>query len=204
MSEIIPRYEFRTFAQNFGMVETRMRKLSKCEMIRESSEIYIMSAGNNENNTKIRDKKMDIKVFVKEEKGLQQWNPRLKKEFPMTTEVIKNDVFPAFCVDMPGFKRDVYNLDQYLDEIIKPHPQLKAVNVFKRRFAFTINGCKVETARLLINGAAIQTVAVELEDVDAVLKTMEILGMTEYENVNYLLAIKRIIGMEPTPTENRG
>ena len=123
MSEIIPRYEFRTFAQNFGMVETKMRKLSKCEMIRESSEIYIMSAGNNENNTKIRDIKMDIKVFVKEEKGLQQWNPRMKGEFPMTSEVIKNDVFPAFGVDMPDFKRDKYTLDQYLEEIIKPHSQ---------------------------------------------------------------------------------
>lgn len=199
MSEIIPRYEFRTFAQNFGIVETKMRKLSKCEMIRESSEIYIMSAGNNENNTKIRDIKMDVKVFVKEEKGLQQWNPRMKGEFPMTTEVIKNNVFPAFGVDMTEFKRDVYTLDQYLDEIIKPHPQLAAVQVFKRRFAFTINGCIVEIAHLLINGAAIQTVAVELEDVDAVLKAMEMLGLTEHENVNYLLAIKRIIGMEPLP-----
>jgi hypothetical protein len=199
MAEIIPRYEFRTFAQNFGLVETKMRKLSKCEMIRESPEIYIMSAGNSENNTKIRDIKMDIKVFVKEEKGLEQWNPRMKGEFPMTTEVIKNDVFPAFGIEMPELKRNEYTLDQYLNEIIKPHPQLAAVDVFKRRFAFTINGCITEIAHLFINGAAIQTVAVELEDVDAVLRAMEILGLTEYENVNYLLAIKRIIGMEPLP-----
>ena len=64
MSKIIPRYEFRTFAQNFGMVDTRMRRLSNCEMLRESSEIYIVSAANNENNTKIRDAKMDIKELV--------------------------------------------------------------------------------------------------------------------------------------------
>jgi hypothetical protein len=57
-------------------------------------------------------------------------DPCLEKEFPMTTEVIKNDVFSAFSVDMPEFKRDVYNLDHYLDEIIKPHPQLTTVNVF--------------------------------------------------------------------------
>jgi hypothetical protein len=62
----------------------------------------------------------------------------------------------------------------------------------------------VETAHLLINGAAIQTAVVQLEDVNTVLNTMEILGLTEYENVNYLLAIKRIIGMEPLLTENRG
>ena len=72
VSEIIPRYEFRTFAQNFGIVETNMRKLSKCEMIRESSEIYIVSATNDENNTKIRDNKMDIKVLVEKNQGLEQ------------------------------------------------------------------------------------------------------------------------------------
>jgi hypothetical protein len=80
-----------------------------------------------------------------------------------------------------------------------PHPQLTAVQVFKRRFAFTINGCITEIAQLLINGAAIQTVAVELEDVAAILKAIDILGLTEYENINYLLAIKRIIGLEPLP-----
>ncbi|MBW1696907.1 MAG: hypothetical protein JRH18_07910 [Deltaproteobacteria bacterium] len=41
-----------------------MRTLSKCEMIRESSEIDIVSATNNKYNTKIRDRKMDIKELV--------------------------------------------------------------------------------------------------------------------------------------------
>ena len=199
MNKIIPRYEFRAFAQNFGMVETKMRKLSKCEIIRESPEVYIVSAANNENNTKIRDIKMDIKELVEKKHGLEQWNPRMKGEFPMQTEVIKNEVFPAFAVKEPEFTRDAYTLDQYLDELIIPHPELSAVKVFKRRFAFTINGCITEIAQLLINGAAIQTVAVELEDIDAILKAKEILGLNEYENVNYLLAIKRVIGMEPLP-----
>ena len=199
MNKIIPRYEFRTFAQNFGRVETRMRELSKCEMIRESSEIYIVSAANNENNTKIRDRKMDIKELVEKKKGLERWNPRMKGEFPMKLDVIQNDVFPAFSVEEPEFKRDEYTLKQYLDEIIIPHPRLLAVQVFKRRFAFTVNGCIAEIAHLLVNGAAIQTVAVELEDVDAILTALETVGLTEYENVNYLLAIKRIVSLAPLP-----
>ena len=197
MSEIIPRYEFRTFAQNFGIVETNMRKLSKCEMIRESSEIYIVSATNDENNTKIRDNKMDIKVLVEKNQGLEQWNPRMKGEFPMKKDIIQKEVFPAFGVNDPQFERDEYTLEQYLEEIIVPHEQLAAVSVFKRRFAFTINGCITEIAQLLINGAAIQTVAVELEDVGAILKAVDILGLNDYENINYLLGIKRIIGMAP-------
>jgi hypothetical protein len=199
MDGIVPRFEFRTFAQNFGQVETKMRKLSKCEMIRESSEVYIVSAANNENNTKVRDIKMDIKTLIQKKKGLEQWDPRMKGEFPMKTEVIREEVFPAFGVQIPEFIRGEYTLDQYLNEIIIPHPQLAAVSVFKRRFAFTINGCITEHAQLLINGAAIQTVAVELEDIDAILGAKDLLGLNEYENINYLLGIKRVIGMEPLP-----
>lgn len=55
MTEIKPRFEFRTFAQSFGRVLCKLRQAAPCEKIRESSEIYIMSAGNSENNTKIRD-----------------------------------------------------------------------------------------------------------------------------------------------------
>ena len=199
MAEIRPRYEFRAFAQNFGMVETRLRKLAPCEQIRESAEIYIFSAANSENNTKVRDGKMDIKVFVEKREGLEQWNPRMKGEFPMRTELLKGEVFPAFGVAEPVLAREQYSLEQYLDEIIVPHPQLTAVHVFKRRFAFTVNGCITEIAQLLINGAAIQTVAVEHTDIAAILRAKAMLGLEAYENVNYLRAIKRIIGLEPLP-----
>ena len=68
MKEISPRFEFRAFAQNFGITEEKIKKHSDVKRFRESSEIYILSASNNENNTKIRYNTMDIKVFVKEEK----------------------------------------------------------------------------------------------------------------------------------------
>jgi len=199
MTEIKPRFEFRAFAQNFGIVEEKMRSLSPVEKIRESLEIYIMSAGNNENNTKIRDNLMDIKVFVQAKKGLEQWNPRMKGEFPMTTDIIKNEVFPAFGVTVPQFKRDVYTLQQYINEIIDAHPDLAAVNVFKRRFAFTINDCIAEIAEVFFNGAKIMTANLESVDVDVILEAKKMVGLDDFENVNYLLAIKQVIGMAPLP-----
>lgn len=200
MPEIKPRFEFRAFAQNFGIVEEKMRQLAPCEKIRESSEIYIMSAGNNENNTKVRDDLMDIKVFVKEEQGLEQWNPRMKGSFPMKREMIEKEVFPAFSVALPEFKRDEYTLHQFLSEIVRPHRELTAVNVYKRRYAFTINDCITEVGDVYINGALIRTANVESVDVDAILKTKKMIALEPYENVNYLIAIKRVIGMEPLPS----
>jgi hypothetical protein len=199
MAEIKPRFEFRAFAQNFGQSVVKMKKLSPCEGIRESFETYIMSTDNNENNTKIRDDKMDIKVFVTEKSGLQQWNPRMKGIFPMPAEKIREEVFPAFGVDVPRFDRAEYTLEQYLNEIIKPHPDLAAVKVFKRRFAYTVNDTITEHAEILINGSYIQTVATESTDIEAILKAKSMLALDEYENVNYLLAIKRVIGWEPLP-----
>jgi hypothetical protein len=196
--EIIPRYEFRAFAQSFGLVEGRIRKRS-CEQIWESRDVYVLSAATNENNTKIRDGKMDIKVFVQEEQGLEQWRPRTKVEFPLPVEVIQEELFPAFGVSLPEFERPVYTEAQFLDELVWPHRMLTVVQVYKLRFAFTVNECITEIAHLLVNGAAIETVAVESEDPKAVLEAKGILGLDPYENVNYLIALKRIVGMERLP-----
>jgi len=197
MQEIQPRYEFRAFAQNFGRVEEKIRQLSKSERFRESNEIYILSAVNNKNNIKIRYDTLDIKAFVREEKGLQQWGPHLKAEFPLLVAVIRDEVFPSLGVAIQQFNQSEYTAAQFLEDIILPHPELTLARVYKRRFGYSIQGCISEIAELLINGAAIKTVAVESDNIEAVLKAIEELGLQEYENVNYLLAIKRILGMEP-------
>ena len=140
---------------------------------------------------------LDIKVFVKEEKGLQQWKPRMRAEFPIKVEALRDDVFPALGIAVAEFNRSEYTLEQFIEDIMIPHPELVLARVFKHRFGYTINGCISEIAALLINGAAIKTMALESADIEAVLKVKQMLGLHEYENVNYLLAIKRILGMEP-------
>ena len=63
-----PRFEFRTFGQNFDKSAKLMARLSvpipQKVWERTSEEIYILSKTNDINNTKIRDGKMDIKTFV--------------------------------------------------------------------------------------------------------------------------------------------
>jgi len=199
MEGIKPRFEFRTWAKNFGKVEEKLYALSSCEKIRESKEIYIISAGNNENNTKIRDKLMDIKVLVQEKKGLEQWDPLMKGEFPMGAAMLREEVFPAFGVEMPELSHNEYSLDMFLRDVIQPHPQIIPVQVFKRRFAFTVEDCITELGEIQFNGAAQQTVAVESVDIEAILKAKDMLGLNDYENLNYLRSIKRVLGMEPFP-----
>jgi hypothetical protein len=199
MHNNLPRYEFRTFAQNFGLIEESLRSFSKLENFRESSEVYIVSADNRKNNVKVRYNTLDIKVLLKEEKGLQQWSPLTKQEFPLEMGFIRDEVFPRLGIAIPKFKRTEYTLDQYLEEIVRPHPELFMARVFKRRFGYIINGCISEIAELTINSEAIKTVSLESVNIQELLQAKDMLGLHGYENVNYILAIKRILGIETLP-----
>ena len=199
MQAVQARYEFRAFARHFGLAEEKMRRLAQFEKFRESSELYILSAANDAHNIKIRYETLDIKVFVREEQGLQQWQPKMKAEFPVTMALIRKEIFPALNVAAPELKRSEYSQAQFLQDIIEAHAALSIARVDKRRFGYRVAGCIGEIAELIINGAAIKTIAVESLDVQAVLQAKKILGLQEYENVSYLLAVKRILGMAPLP-----
>ena len=123
----------------------------------------------------------------------------MKGEFPLPRERIRNEVFSAFGVAAPKLERDSYSFEQTLDEIVGPHPALAAVNVYKQRFAFDIGGCIAELANVYINGAAMRTACLESTDSDLVLEMRNQLHLDRHPNVNYLLAIKRVIGMAPLP-----
>jgi hypothetical protein len=59
--------------------------------------------------------------------------------------------------------------------------------------------CIAELATVYINGALIRTVSLESGDPDLVLETRSRFHLDHHDNVNYPLAIKRVIGMAPLP-----
>jgi hypothetical protein len=201
-----PRFEFRSFGQDFSEAARRMAELSAPvpEKVKErhSDEIYIVSKTNNVNNTKIRDGKMDIKTYIQTVEGLEQWNPLMKTEFPISKEVLETEVFPAFKVEnMPELKKETYTLDEFL-QMVKDHPDLQAVKVHKHRFGYMVNDTICEFANVLINGAKVVSVNSESTEINDILKTIKDLGLEGVENINYLQAIKRVIGMIDKPLAN--
>jgi hypothetical protein len=200
-----PRFEFRTFGRDFDETAYLMSRLSvpvpKKVWERFSEEIYILSKTNDVNNTKIRDGKMDIKTFVKEVDGLEQWNPLMKGEFPIKAETLKKEVFPAFKVEMPALNKAEYSLDEFLG-IIKDHPDLQAVKVEKERYGYMVNDTICEYAVVYINGASVVTVNSESTEIGDIKKTIKDLELEGVENINYLQAIKRVIGWIDKPLAN--
>lgn len=200
-----PRFEFRTFGQNFDSAHHRMARLSMPipEKVweRHSDEIYIISRTNDINNTKIRDGKMDIKTYVQTVDGLEQWNPLMKGEFPIKSEVLENEVFPAFMVEMPKLENEITTYEEFI-QMIKNHPDLAAVRVHKQRLGYMVNNTICEYGEVLINGAKIVTINSESTEVDDILKTIKDVRLEGIENINYLQAIKRVIGMTDKPLAN--
>jgi len=194
MEKIIPRWEWRTFSDDLSKGEENIRKHPQGK-VRESYEIYILSRTSND-NTKIRDMLMDIKTLLRvNDDGLEQWTPILKVGFPIHITDLAI-VYKAFNIPMPYLRKDEYSYQEYLDELIKPAEELEIVNVFKKRYGYTINDCIVEIAEVKFNEQLIKTIAVEHPDPELVINTVKELGLIDYENVNYIKAMKRSVGME--------
>ena len=200
-----PRFEFRSFGQSFEDSAKRMARFSvpipEKVWERESEEIYILSKTNDINNTKIRDGKMDIKTYVQTVDGLEQWNPLMKGEFPISKKVLLDEVFPAFKVKMPALNKEVYTFDEFM-AIIDSHPDLQGVRVYKQRFGYMVNNTLCEVGNVLINGAKVVTINSESTELDDIKKTISDCRLEGCENINYLQAIKRVIGWINKPLAN--
>ena len=197
-----PRFEFRSFGQGFNKQAERMARLSvpipEKLWVRHSPEIYIMSRTNDINNTKIREGKMDITTYVQTVDEVEQWNPLTKTEFPVSIDFLKSDIFPAFQVDLPDFENNEYTVDEFL-AMVKSHSDLQAVSVIKERFGYMVNDTICEVGNILINGAKAMTINSESTELDDIKKTMSDVGLDGVENINYLQAIKRVLGWIDKP-----
>jgi hypothetical protein len=195
-ANIVPRAEFRVFGQGIiNIVEVAMWKAQATLFkIRKSSEIYILSRHTNEANVKIRDGLLDIKTKVGETPAehYEIFQPGGKFQFPVVRDQMQN-IFDSLLAK-GKLNKDTYSLDEFL-AMVKKHNDLVAVDVQKKRYGFTVNGVICEYAKVLFNGAMLESACVESEDYGAMKGVTEILGIAELENVNYLKAAKRVVGL---------
>ena len=190
---IIPRWEWRTFREELSSYAETLKKYGEPN-IRKSEEFYILSNASNE-NIKIREDVVDIKSLknINTDK-LEQWDPIMKDGFPIASAKLEG-LFTVFNVPTPEFKRNEYSYQQFLDEVIMPNSALKVVNVKKVRYIYKINDCAVELAETEFNGVPSQTACVEHIDPAVVMATVQELGLVDFENINYIKAMKKSVGM---------
>ncbi len=193
MEQIIPRWEWRTFAES---IETRIDPAAGRHIRHvESSEIYLIAAASTD-NPKIRDGKIDIKALqAVNDDGLEQWRPVMKAGFPLSAEQV-GAVCRSLKLAAPRLDRDACDLEAFL-AVIVAGAGATAVRVDKVRDQYDLAGCSVEVADVTFDGERYRTLAVEDPDPAKVSATLATLGLLGRENVNFVAFIRQL--KNPTP-----
>lgn len=191
-TEVQPRFEFRVWGKDLDGPASRLRSLS-CESQEVTSEETYVVAVRDDVNAKIRDGLLDIKVLSAVSQRCELWRPWLKAEFPLAASLLVEEVLPRLGVVDLALHRESYSLATFIDDVIRPSPQLHAVALSKRRLKYDIAGCLAEFAQVTVNRHELATLAAESADLDALRELLHRLGIEGFENVSYPLAIKRAL-----------
>jgi exopolyphosphatase / guanosine-5'-triphosphate,3'-diphosphate pyrophosphatase len=187
---IVPRWEWRTFGIRFGRAEDHFVALTPRE-VKESDELYFLSADGD--TVKVRDDLMDIKVLKEvNADGLEQWTPVMKAALPLPAADVAK-VFEALRLDTPPLARDVYTLDQFIDELASPGSGIRVVRVHKRRARYSFGGCMTELTNVVGDGRPTRTIAIESEDSSAVIAAVLELDLGDYINTSYPRGLAALI-----------
>ncbi len=194
--KIIPRAEFRVFGQGIiDIVKPAMWKAqAKLFKVRTSTgEIYFPSRLTSDANVKVREGLLDTKLKTAETPdGYEIFQPSGKFQFPVNKDDVAK-ILKYLKVEIP-LDQDTYTLDDFR-AIANEHPDLAAVDVEKKRYGFSLDGIICEYGQIYFNGAMIETTCCESEDYEGMKKAIQALEIEKLENVNYLKAAKRVIGM---------
>ena len=192
MSEIIPRWEWRSFGLHFGDAEARL-KTHGTDKLRHSDEIYLLSSISSDANVKIREGQMDIKRLEQTDAhGFEQWRPVLKEAFPLPAAAMQA-VFVALGVTATQEYVPI-TLDQLLAEVTSDS-RMRTLEVHKARTRYHLEGCMAELTEVTANGETIRTIAVESEDPAHIAAALQALSIEGIENVSYPRGLKRLLKM---------
>jgi exopolyphosphatase/guanosine-5'-triphosphate,3'-diphosphate pyrophosphatase len=191
LDHVVPRWEWRTFGQEFGEAEPRFAALA-VEKIQNSAEIYLVSTGSDA-NVKVRDGLMDIKLLERvDANGLEQWRPVLKEPFPLAAAALAQ-VFAALGVPAVPLTNDSLSLDRLFARLAPAGARV--VNVLKTRRRYHVQGCVAELTDIVADGTKVRTVAIEDADPAKVIAAVRAMGLDEYPNTSYPRGLKKVIGL---------
>lgn len=198
---ITPRFEFRAFAPNFGIAERRVRADAELEKIEETRQIYLVSASSEAaHNVKIRDGAVDVKSLVRREGELELWKPELRATFPLSAPDLREAVLNPLGISAHLPEESTWSLASLLQDVIFTTPDCVAAVVEKRRSSFRLGpnqSIRAEHTGVRVNGASIESIAVESSDPEVLAASLPPLGLDVYRNTSYVAAVKIVTGLTP-------
>jgi hypothetical protein len=195
-AQIVARAEFRVFGH--GIIDIVRPRMWAAHAVlqgvrRMPPETYFLSALSDAANVKVRDGLLDIKLKTGTTlQGYELFQPSGKFAFPVKREELAQALSELkVSIDLT---EETYSLETVI-AIASGCPGLVPVTVEKTRYGFLVDGVICEYAKVWFNGARLESACCESEDYTAVAKVVQVLGLSAFENVNYLEAAKRVVGM---------
>jgi exopolyphosphatase/guanosine-5'-triphosphate,3'-diphosphate pyrophosphatase len=188
-----PRYEYRVWAPDLTDLAARLAERCKHLGTRTSEETYLVGR-RTDVNIKIRAEILDIKQLIRIERGFQLWTPILKEAFPLRASSARDVLTHLGEPDPPPAPRDE-QLDVESLLVLSAEAGIAAALVTKHRHGFLLEGCILEFAEVAIDGADLQTVAVESEDLDTAVDVAARLGVDNLPNQSYQTAIRHALSV---------
>ncbi len=196
-----PRFEFRLFGNALCDAVEKALPDQVAERITRESDIYLLSDATIDTNLKIRDNKLNTKVLMRRQQGLECWHPHLDMAFPLAAGFLREILFPLLQVQLPLFNHHSYELPEFL-ELIAIRADVKLVHVHKQRRHCKFHGCQIELSTLYVaDQFYTRTVALEAVDPLALQSLRWELGLLGAENVNYNLGLQRLLRANPLLAE---
>jgi exopolyphosphatase/guanosine-5'-triphosphate,3'-diphosphate pyrophosphatase len=194
MATIVPRWEWRTFGDSFGVADERIDALESTGVV-ETEETYILAPGSD--IVKLRFSLLDIKTLREvNPDGLEQWFPVLKAEFPLSPDDVAAAA-TALRQPAPTVSAEVATLEDLLAALGSPASGVVATTVKKRRVRYTIGGCTAERSDVEIGGKPARTIAIEDPDPEKVITAVRDIGLGDYLNRSYAAGIPSVLADTP-------
>ncbi len=189
---VVPRWEWRTFGDGLDAAHDLLVSLAP-ELVRSSDELYFLSV-HSDASVKVRDGLMDVKQLLRvNDDGLELWTPVLQTGFPLTRDDA-SAVLTNLGVAGPVLRQTSYTLDSFVGELIRPDPDLRMVEVHKRRAHYVVEECMVELTELTVDHTTTRTLIVESPDPSLVSTIVGRLGLADRRNVCVARGLKALVG----------
>ena len=194
MSEIIPRWEFRTFGDRFGAAEEAFAAMTP-GAVQETDELYLLTNGGAPTTdvVKVRFDLMDVKALREvSPDGLERWEPVAKVAFPLAAADLAL-VTDALHLSSTPSGDAASGLERFLAEVVPSGGGVRAVDVHKRRVRYSVRGCTAEVTDVVADGRRTRTMAIEAEDPDAVVAAVGSVGLGGYANTSYPVGLAALL-----------
>lgn len=157
------------------------------------SELYLVSKLLDGANVKVRDGLLDLKVRISiTPEGFEVFEPRGKWPLPADPAALASVQSALGVSDTPApTDADLPGLMAWA----RTSPDLHVVKVEKHRHGFTLDGVMGEYAQVWMNGAMLETVCLETNDVATLARVAAELQLSAHPNTSYVRAAQRLLGL---------